>query len=653
MSQPTITFKILAAGFVLAAPFSIGYSQSANQEDCNGVECMSPGFDVGIVYRPPVGTYGITELMIAVEYNDLARVQELLAAGADPDLRNDGGATALLMASAYGNQPIVEQLLYAGADPDIAGGRGDTPLSMAIQHNHVDIAIALLQHRANPDVYHNAGNPGLRKHALVRAAVLGQTDVVRLMIERGVDVSQAGLEALNSALWQQHEEVAAMLIGTGMDLNAATYDGEKYPHMQNGERVLHTAAQRGLVASSRLLIQQGAYVNDRSVRGQSALHFAVRERHPAVVTLLLDAGAVVIGDDVKTALEAGDGDLALQLIARVDLAAMNIAELDTLISRADSLNSVEILDQLYAAREALSDTPPVTTLLFAKADTENCELLQWNFISGKQETVYSGTGKCDQKFHFNRASAELFVVGDGVVKVISLNNPDEAVRVITLPTSMIEKNLAALKQQMKIAFGDATSDWMTAEVVQFGVLTNGEYAFVTHSSGPADGTYGYLYALTGNAWRLVRNESCHRFDACYFGEVLGHSINDRSANMTVWHPDVRLNRRFVSKAEAQTVEYEYLTWNGVVTFDIDGQQSQLRYSKGESGHCTGDCVYTAGLTLDLPGKEAIEISGFSGNNAIVDRYALVWSQPRGHSELIDIGTGKSVFGKLQTAGWLH
>ena len=193
---------MVLAGALLVLSFDSGRAQTSTADECKANECFSPAFDVGIVYQPPIGQYGITELMYAVETDDLAKVESLLASGVDVNARNDGGATALLMAAAYGNGDIVNRLLAAGADPDVGSHRGDSPLASAIQRGRSDIAVALLKHGANPDVYRNPDDPRFRTGALASAAVRGQTNVVELLLGLGVGVQEDGLEALNLALWK-------------------------------------------------------------------------------------------------------------------------------------------------------------------------------------------------------------------------------------------------------------------------------------------------------------------------------------------------------------------------------------------------------------------------------------------------------------------
>lgn len=643
--------RTLLAGACLLLPFSVGLAQTSTEDECKANECFSPAFDVGIVYHPPVGQYGITDLMYAVEINDLAKVESLLASGADVNARNDGGATALLMAAAYGSGDIVNRLLAAGADPDIASYRGESPLRSAIWQNHIDIAVALLEHGADPSAYRNADDSRFRTGALASAAVRGQTEVVKLLIGLGVGVKEDGLEALSLALWKHHEEIVALLLETDIDLNAPTFDTMKHSRMQTGELVLQTAAQEGLQLSTEMLLEKGADVNGRNIHGESALYFAVRTNHPEIVSVLLNAGAVVAAIDVAAAIGAGNEATTQQLMLNVDPSALQSEEIEKLIVMADDANNTELLDRLFSERESRTRTEPVATLLFAKADVENCELIRWNLADGGQQIVFSSPGQCEQGFFYSKPRSELYVVEGLEISVVSLDAPAQAAQMIKLPTRMIDEDLAALKERLSVHFNGHDTSWMSARVVQAGVLESGEFAVVTHANGPADGAYGYLYALTNNIWRLVRNEDCHRFDPCRFEEVKSRSLHERPSNMTVWSPEIRRNPYFVEKTVTGVLDYEYTTKKGVISLDIDGQLSLLHYTMGESGHCAEDCVYTRGLSLELPHQGTVNIAEYGGNNGIVDRYALVSKRPWPRSELIDLGTGKSVFGELQVAGW--
>ena len=77
----------------------------------------------------------MSELIDAVEENNIYRVRLLLEHGAEVDIQDNDGGTALILASGNGNINIVKLLLVTGADPNFKNIVGDTALDMAIYMN--------------------------------------------------------------------------------------------------------------------------------------------------------------------------------------------------------------------------------------------------------------------------------------------------------------------------------------------------------------------------------------------------------------------------------------------------------------------------------------------------------------------------------------
>ncbi len=66
------------------------------------------------------------ELHCAAEEGDFVKVQECLAGGVPPDIRDERGRTALMLSKKLAFE-IVDVLLEAGADPNARDQNGDTP----------------------------------------------------------------------------------------------------------------------------------------------------------------------------------------------------------------------------------------------------------------------------------------------------------------------------------------------------------------------------------------------------------------------------------------------------------------------------------------------------------------------------------------------
>ncbi len=100
--------------------------------------------------RAPSGD-GSTPLHWAAYRDDLAKVDQLIRAGANVNAANDIGVTPLWAASLNGSAPIVKRLLEAGANPDAALLSGETPLMAAATAGKSAVVEALLGKGANPN----------------------------------------------------------------------------------------------------------------------------------------------------------------------------------------------------------------------------------------------------------------------------------------------------------------------------------------------------------------------------------------------------------------------------------------------------------------------------------------------------------------------
>jgi hypothetical protein len=141
----------------------------------------------------------------AASAGDLAKVQELLAAGVDVNAGNRYGATALAYACDKGHTAVVNLLLEHGANPNSKDSFYNfTPLGWAVQEGHAEIVRALLAKGAE-------GEAG----ALAGAASEGQAAIVKVILERGKMGPEALSEALEAASKGQKAEVVALLEAAG------------------------------------------------------------------------------------------------------------------------------------------------------------------------------------------------------------------------------------------------------------------------------------------------------------------------------------------------------------------------------------------------------------------------------------------------------
>jgi ankyrin repeat protein len=90
------------------------------------------------------GPNGWTPLMHAVHKGQEAAVVRLLAGGARVDAASRNGTTALMLAAGQGETAIVDRLLAAGARPGAATPFGATALGNAVAGGHAAVVRALL-----------------------------------------------------------------------------------------------------------------------------------------------------------------------------------------------------------------------------------------------------------------------------------------------------------------------------------------------------------------------------------------------------------------------------------------------------------------------------------------------------------------------------
>jgi ankyrin len=131
-------------------------------------------------------------LLPAAEQGDVARVNECLTNGADPNVRGEHGVTPLILAAREGHANVVASLLEAGADvnarSDPGYGGDQTPLRCAIVRGHSGIARRLIQAGADVHpVYASNSIPAKQKGTVVISSGTALHDACRAGDEETVD----------------------------------------------------------------------------------------------------------------------------------------------------------------------------------------------------------------------------------------------------------------------------------------------------------------------------------------------------------------------------------------------------------------------------------------------------------------------------------
>lgn len=261
-----------------------------------------------VVHRRGPG--GSTPLMYAALYGRPDDLKRLLAAGADPNARNDAGATALMWA--VPDLARTTLLLDHGADVNARSLDGRTPLLIAAGDRGAAPVVSLLLDRgANPSV--TAPSLIAPTTPLTEAARAGDLAIIRLLLAHGADPKAAGPTALAFAFRVQcllcFEALAqaapppvltAALVLDAPPLGEAAHtrlllergasaratDPAGVPAM-----TLVAASDALPLDSAQALIDHGADIKARTAAGETALRIARQHGPTAIVDLLRRAGA--------------------------------------------------------------------------------------------------------------------------------------------------------------------------------------------------------------------------------------------------------------------------------------------------------------------------------------------------------------------------
>ena len=163
---------------------------------------------------------GWSALMIAIDEEAFLSASELIALGADVNIKSDAAVTAIhLAARQWRGGETVKKLLAAGAEFDIATEWMTTPLHYACEYSQ-EAALALIE--AGADINKKDGD---ERTPLIIATMHHQIEVLNKLIAKNADLNQIddmGYTALMWASFGYHEksiELVRILIAANADLN--------------------------------------------------------------------------------------------------------------------------------------------------------------------------------------------------------------------------------------------------------------------------------------------------------------------------------------------------------------------------------------------------------------------------------------------------
>ena len=253
--------------------------------------CLDSGADAN--WRTRHGP-GLHLLDIAVQHGHLEIVHVLIAAGADPNTRNDDGSTPVHMAATVARPTVMAALLAAGGEADAGDDNGVTPLHKVAMFGIDDTSRGL---RIEPD---NSVVPG----AAPAAELQDPAAVAEMLIEAGADPDRefrgvgtaVHLVAKRDALVPEDRRAPGLAEALLDALKRGGADIDRKTALLGEMAPIHAAVASGPDAI-RMLLRAGADPDTPALHGATALHHAVmlHASRPggclAAIEALLEGGA--------------------------------------------------------------------------------------------------------------------------------------------------------------------------------------------------------------------------------------------------------------------------------------------------------------------------------------------------------------------------
>lgn len=271
------------------------------------VERTVAALSTGVVDIDDVSSTRGTPLMIAAHAGYSRVVRILLKEGANVAVQNNEGANALHYSAAEGHLAVTKLLVNNGANVATTMNNGATALHYSAREGHLAVTQLLVkagadleakasteQPRTPPRDDSRAAPPVVGAAPLHLAAELGRSEVVRVLIEAGVNPNSRrsdGATPLFCAACDGHVDAVTVL------LRAKANPLLTYTDPSGGTWIpLDGAAQSGHVKVARELIQQlGIEERGGASGGVCALRCAAQNQDVKFMDVLASGGVVDCG----------------------------------------------------------------------------------------------------------------------------------------------------------------------------------------------------------------------------------------------------------------------------------------------------------------------------------------------------------------------
>lgn len=262
-----------------------------------GAEINAQGGQDGSALQAAVNRHGRRLEPHMVEITHL-----LLEKGANVNIGGGAAGGVLQAAAASGHDELVQLFIEYGASIDSSEGLYGSALTNACYHGHKSTVQLLL--RAGAKMY--SDQPLEHNTPLEEAAEGGYTEIVKILLDAGADVSDTGADrlALHSAV--KDKTIFELILNHGANIHAS---GGRYGN------VLQAAAKGGNVEVMAICLDYGVDINKDGGGFGNALQAAIISGREAF-TYLLNRGAdpFLVGGKFGTALQTAAYQGAVEIV---------------------------------------------------------------------------------------------------------------------------------------------------------------------------------------------------------------------------------------------------------------------------------------------------------------------------------------------------
>lgn len=272
---------------------------------------------------------------------------------------------------------------------------------------------------------------------------------------------------------------------------------------------------------------------------------------------------------------------------------------------------------------------------------DDCALREWRADHRNSISLHAAH-KCPQQLFVQKDGRAAFLVYKHLLTALQLGDGVSRIITMKLPVPGFPKKCS----WASVPFVQYTSHWVLNIAIT--------------CTYPYDASEAYLYAWKSRMWVLKRHISCGRFDNC---NVAGH-LEDGFDQMSLFDSVfMRLSRQLWNLKNSDN---SYLTdlqhkrsshpgWEAptywTAKFDFAGRKSILRYTILHGEDVGSPSPVGVSVRVSKGKKVVICKSGCSAS--LLGRYLIVYRYFGKGDDLIDLGTGKTIFRGMKFALWRY